>query len=296
MMIVNKHVMIVFRTPVTIVLIQMIFTIAVLLVVFHSTLHIGTMDDFVRWSRLIPLLYAFMLTSSLLALDTYSMGAMTVVRNFAPVITLPIEKIFQEDVPADRFTFFILAYVAGGAVLYMKDDIQFSTLGLGMMLFNTFVAALERLMQRRLIAVKPVDISKNGMLFINNTVGMIYVACFLLPFPEYQHWPVVAEKIMCLSNGLLLLLSCIAGIAIGWSAINAQSYVSASTMLVLTNLNKVLVVVYGMVIFGETSTPEAIVGCTIAISGGLLYAHDRQRLMPKVLKVPTVSHKQPSLV
>ena len=54
----------------------------------------------------------------------------------------------------------------------------------------------------------------------------------------------------------------VVGVAIGWSAINAQFYVSATTMLVITNLNKVLVIAYGILVLGETSTPQAIAGCT----------------------------------
>ena len=80
-----------------------------------------------------------------------------------------------------------------------------------------------------------------GMLGINNAVGMIYVSGFLLPpfFPEWKEWPTVTVD-KTYADWLLLLLSCVAGVAIGWSAINAQFYVSATTMLVITNLNKVL--------------------------------------------------------
>jgi len=279
MMIVNKYVMILFGMPVTVVLMQMIFTVILLMVGFSSFLHIGSCNDFIRWSRFVPFLYSLMLTSSLMALNSYSMGAMTVVRNIAPLVTLPIEKMFQEDIPADCHTFLILIYVACGALLYMRDDIYFSAFGLVMMLVNAMVASLERLMQRRLIAVKPVDISKTGMLLINNTVGLPYAASVLLFYPEYQHWSIISGRV--LSDYLLLLLSCIVGVAIGWSAINAQSYVSASTMLVLTNLNKVIVIAYGMLLLGEARTPQAIMGCLIALSGGLLYGQDRRRLMAK---------------
>jgi len=279
MMIVNKHVMIMFELPVTVVLIQVLFTVTVLLAGFSSSIHIGSCDDFVRWARFIPFLYSLMLTSSLLALNSYSMGAMTVVRNFAPIFTLPIEKVLQENIPADCITFLILLYVASGAVLYMKDDIHFSAFGLVMMLVNAIVASLERLMQRRLIAVRPVDISKTGMLFINNAAGLFYVSGVLLIFPEYQDWSTITER--SLFAFFLLFLSCIVGVAIGWSAINAQAYVSASTMLVLTNLNKVIVIVYGMLLLGEARTPQAITGCLIALSGGLLYGQDRRRLLAK---------------
>lgn len=254
----------------------MAFTTAVLLFCCRHCLHIGSWNDFLRWARLIPLLYAMMLTSSLLALNSYSMGAMIVVRNIAPILTMPIEKAWHEDVPADMCTFVILLYILSGAVLYVNNDTHFSPFGLMMMIVNMMVASMERLIQRRLIAVKPVDISKMGMLGINNAIGMVYVSSLLLVFPEYQSWTQVLRKSDY--TYLLLFLSCITGLGIGWTAINAQHYVSATTMLVLTNLNKVIVIVYGMLILGESSTPQAIGGCAIVLTGGLLYAHDRKRL------------------
>ena len=266
-----------FGIPVTIVMIQMIFTIIVILTLFPGMLFFGSCSDLLRWAKIIPLLYAFMLTSSLLALDSYSMGAMVVVRNIGPLFTMLIENAFQEQVPADMWTWLILLYILSGAVLYIDDDISFSPFGLVMVIMNMIVASVERLMQRRLIAVKPVNISKLGMLLVNNAVGSLYVSLFLFPFPEYNVWQATIEN-QTMSNYALLLISCIAGAAIGWSAINAQAHVSATTMLVLTNLNKVVVVVYGMIVLGETSTVRAVAGCAIVLSGGLLYAQDRQRL------------------
>ena len=52
-------------------------------------------------------------------------------------------------------------------------------------------------------------------------------------------------------------------------------------MLVITNLNKVLVVTYGMIFLNETSTTEAIIGIIIALTGGLLYGQDRKRMQVK---------------
>lgn len=45
-----------------------------------------------RWSLSIPWLFTLMLASSMLALDHASMGAIIVVRNIAPIVTMAIER------------------------------------------------------------------------------------------------------------------------------------------------------------------------------------------------------------
>ena len=40
---------------------------------------------------------------------------------------------------------------------------------------------------------------------------------------------------------LLLLLSCVVGIAIGWAGVNAQAHLTATSFLVVGNVNKFVV-------------------------------------------------------
>ena len=67
----------------------------------------------------------------------------------------------------------------------------------------------------------------------------------------------------------LLGISGFCGVAIGWTSINAQQYVTATTMLLITNLNKVVVIIYGMIFLSEPDGPFAIGGCIIALGGGV---------------------------
>jgi drug/metabolite transporter (DMT)-like permease len=168
-------------------------------------------------------------------------------------------------------------YILAGSCLYVSTDVHFDAFGVLMMILNVTVATSERMLQRRLIVLEPVDISKTGLLVINNFIGSFYAAALLLPFPEYKTlWATFFDKRA--EDYAILIFSCIAGMAIGWTAINAQAYVSATTMLVITNLNKAVVIVVGMVFMGETSTWQAILGCSIAISGGVFFAQHQEQL------------------
>ena len=69
-------------------------------------------------------------------------------------------------------------------------------------------------------------------------------------------------------DALLLFASCINGVGISYAGINAQGYVSATTFMVLSNLNKFVVVGFGMIVLREASSWQAVAGVSIALSGG----------------------------
>ena len=77
---------------------------------------------------------------------------------------------------------------------------------------------------------------------------------------------------------ILLLMSCVIGIAIGWAGVNAQALLTATSFLVVGNVNKFVVILAGIVLMQEASSWQAVLGCVIAISGGALYARARSRL------------------
>ena len=309
MMLVNKQVTMRFGTPLTIVGIQMAFTVAVLGSCFFSTLHFGSRRDAIRWARTISPLYALMLGTSMIALQFSSVGTMTVARNIAPLVSLPIEAAFQEKIETTMWTWASLLYILVGVLIYLSVDVGVgtSTVGMGFVLLNMIAAVVERLMQRKLIVLEPVDLSKTAMLLLNNAFAIIPVA-IAVPFaptslhgkPEYNEYNAWSRLLFV--DYFLLVLSCIIGVAIGWTALNAQSYLTATSMLVVTNMNKVrhcrsrsgtppspstarirsshppspgrhqvVVVAISIIFMGEAKSWLAITGLTIAISGGAWY-------------------------
>ena len=77
----------------------------------------------------------------------------------------------------------------------MSTDIAFSPIGMGYMLLNMVASVLERIIQRKLIALTPIDVSKTGMMLINNSVSLLLmvpvcVASISIPVPV--HLPAAA--------------------------------------------------------------------------------------------------------
>ena len=252
MLVVNKLVLRRFTgLPITVVMIQMAFT-AVCLVVTPCGLHFGSARDVLRWSLTIPFLFTLMLASSMLALDYASMGAIIVVRNVAPIVTMVIERLFQERIEVSFAVVLSLVWVVGGVILYTVHDVHFSPVGMAYMMLNMVSAVLERLLQRKMIAVEPIDVSKGGMMLLNNAFALVPMGALLVWFGEYHKWARLRH--VSTSDVALLLGSCVNAVGISYAGINAQGYVSATTFMVLSNLNKFVVVGFGMAVLREASS------------------------------------------
>ena len=253
-------------------MIQMAFTVLVLIAA-PCGLHFGSVRDVLRWSLTIPLLFTLMLASSMLALDHASMGAIIVVRNVAPIVTMAIERVFQERIQLTVGAILSLVYVVGGVALYTSHDVHFSSTGMAYMLLNMTAAVLERLLQRKMIAVQPIDVSKGGMMLLNNAVSLIPMGALLCYFGEQHKWAKLATASG--SDLALLFVSCLNAVGISYAGINAQAYVSATTFMVLSNVNKFVVVAFGMAVLREAHSWQAVAGVTIALTGGVWYARAR---------------------
>ena len=162
MMIVNKLVMRGSHLPITIVIIQMLFTVVTIVVVpgMRRAIRFGSARDVWRWTRAVPPLFALMLSTSMLALDHATMGAFIVVRNLAPVPALLSEAFIDRSLKIDLQTMLAMALSLAGVILYARNDLHSSPLGFLFMGINLCAAVLERLVQRTLIALDPIDVSK----------------------------------------------------------------------------------------------------------------------------------------
>ena len=293
MTIVNKLAVRALPLPLLVTVVQMLFTVLCLVAVpaLRKAVHFGSARDAWRWGRAIPPLFAMMLATSMLALRHASMGAVVVVRSIAPLPTLAVEALCGEKVRVDAATVLSLLLGVAGVLLYSRHDIQFSSAGLCWLGANTLAAVLERLLQRHMIAVEPIDVSKQGMMLINNGVGALLVLPIALATGEGSKLlqpPDAGESTGGASSGgaivldahaaVLLLLSCINGMVISYAGLNVQAHVTATAMLVLNNSCKFVVVAFGVFVLNEASSPQSVVGCTAALGAGLLYAHARQQL------------------
>jgi hypothetical protein len=140
---------------------------------------------------------------------------------------------------------------------------------------NQILMMANRLVERRFLAHERLDLSVTAALLLNNSLGLLPVGLTLLAKNEASTWTTEPVR----HGGWTLLgVSCALSVGIGWFSMSLQKQISATSMLVVTNMNKVLVIVYGIAVLREESSVGVVGGCTVALAGGLAYGYAALRL------------------
>ena len=232
----NKMAIIALPLPITLVMVQMLFTVATIGANWRSV-HIGSRRDALRWGCTVPLLFSAMLVSSMIAMEHNTLGTVVVFRNVAPLFTLLIERMFRIPMQVSRGTVLSLLAIILGVALYHREALSLSSVGFLAIVCNMVFAVLERLLQRHLMAQEPVDISKPGMMLLNNSCGLAPNLLLLLLYQEPPRWE-EAWGGLSTRGAAMIALSCLNGLAISYAGLRVQQLVTATTFMVLTNVNK----------------------------------------------------------
>ena len=270
MSIFNKLAISALPLPWTLTGIQMLFAVAAIGVNWPFV-HIGSLRDALRWGCTVPLLFSAMLVSSMIALNHNTLGTVAVCRNVAPLFPLVIESMFRVPMQVTPGTVGALLTIILGVGLYYSQTLALSAVGLAAIGLNLGLAVLERLLQRHLLAQDPVDLSKPALMLLNNAVGVVLNSLALLTVCWHTEVVDYASAFGRIGGGgcALVLLSCANGVAISYAGLQVQQRVTATTFMVLTNVNKLVVVAFGALAIGETLTPVAAAGVLIATGGAL---------------------------
>jgi len=183
----------------------------------------------------------------------------------APLCTLLLERMFRWPTHANFETIAALLTIVAGVALYHQEAIGLTVIGLLTIGLNLIFAVLERLLQRHLLSQDPVDISKPGMMLLNNGIGLVPCGLLCSIYQEPAHWGAVGSA-MTAGGACLVLISCLNGLAISYAGLQAQQLVTATTFMVLTNVNKFVVIGFGFVFLGDELSQRAFAGVFIAIN------------------------------
>eukprot|EP00927_Polykrikos_kofoidii_P010511 TRINITY_DN1443_c0_g1_i10.p1 TRINITY_DN1443_c0_g1~~TRINITY_DN1443_c0_g1_i10.p1 ORF type:complete len:340 (-),score=58.68 TRINITY_DN1443_c0_g1_i10:35-1054(-) len=284
MMVFNKLAIQAVPQPCTLVALQMAFTVLVMVTCCYRSLHIGSYMDALKWCRVVPFFVGMLLTS-MLALKDAPMSLVITFRALSPIFTLLVEYAMPKPTRIGFASFCSILLMCAGASLSAWDlgnprDNQSSWRAIGWIALNTMLACTERLLQRMMLSKDqmPVDVSKTAASLLNNLFGMfpLMIVAFLLG--ETSQIGETFGKLSA-SEWLWVGSSCLVGVGISFTAIWTQSVISATSMLILTNANKFVVMLLEIWVMPELHrvTPRQSVGAAIAIIATLLYAHFREK-------------------
>lgn len=281
MMLFNKLAVKKFPVECTLVAMQMLVTVVFLVVFCFKAIRIGSWRDALRWSMVVPF-FTGMLLSSILALKYAPMTLVVVFRVLSPLLSLGIERFYPDPL---RFSYGMVASILVmflGAILYvfgLKKHGQ-GLNGIQWVFLNIFFAVGDRLLQRLMLAKDqhPVDISKTGVTLLNNLEGLVPLVIVMAIKDEWVDIPGAFQQLD--NAGILwVVLSCVVGIGISYTGVWAQSLISATSFLVLVNVNKFVIIFIEAFCLGTKKLyPIQIIGACITILGGVAYGQARSAI------------------
>jgi hypothetical protein len=216
-----------------------------------------------------------MLLSSFFTYKYVTLCVVTVVRNLAPLLAMPVEMYIMPANKQPRVTTEAICAMFAmflGAVIYGMSAPEISTIGICFAVFNMVLAICDRTLQRRLMVQECKDLQLEYCTFLNNLVGIVpamFVASITHEFSIAS-----LHKIEWFHPGtmILLALSGLVGLGICYFGLSVQKCISATSFLVLQNVSKFAVVIVGITIFGDPIQSHFIViGLLCSLRGSCWY-------------------------
>jgi drug/metabolite transporter (DMT)-like permease len=259
----------------TLVALQMLGSVVLVLGAWKSIVLVGWRDT-LRWLP-VPITFVLMLGTSLQAYQWNTVSSIVIVRNLSPFLALGVERVTQRVPPlVDGATVGALVLIFGGVALYRWTDVDITTKGAWMIVANLALAVTNRCWERWLMATYEIGLSTTGMVLYNNVFGTLLMVPWLLWRREPEAWPSAVPTEAW--GWAIVAASVVGGFGISFTGLNLQRQISATSFMVLTNVNKVLVLAIEWWFVGKTYTTGAAIGSTVAMVGGALYGVARHRL------------------
>ncbi|CAK0884419.1 unnamed protein product [Prorocentrum cordatum] len=277
MNVLNKKAAKAFEGTCLLVIIQMLVSVVVIVCMEFDKMRLDKWADFLKW-LIVPFAFAGMLGTSMFAFKEASLTTILIMRNILPILTFGFEKaLFNQPESMCWKVVLSLAVTLAGSVLYGFVDISATNLGKMLILVNCAFTIVDRLVQAHLEkGNKDFSISISMCMLLNNGLGIVPMFALAIATGEIGHWGhslTSADRKIC--TWFLVVMSGLCGASLGYVGLRTQQLVSGTTVLVMQNFNKLLVISIGMGIFHEHLTPMSLLGCLISLLGCFVYGYMR---------------------
>jgi drug/metabolite transporter (DMT)-like permease len=291
MNVLNKRAAKEFEGTCLLVIIQMLVSVVVIVCMERDKLKMDKWADFVRW-LVVPFAFAGMLGTSIFAFKEASLTTILIIRNILPILSFGFEKaVFNQPESMCWKVVMSLAVTLVGSVLYGFADISATNLGKVLILVNCLFTIVDRLVQAHLLrGNRDFSMSISMCMLINNSLGIVPMLVLSALKGETANWGhalTSADK----NTWFLVVMSGLCGASLSYVGLRTQQLVSGTTVLVVQNCNKLLIISIGMGQFHENITPLSLLGCAVSLLGCFAYGYLR---VPAEAKSDGRVKKEPS--
>jgi hypothetical protein len=252
--------------------VQMAFAAAALLLSFPSLgLTTGNVRELAHWLP-VCVVFVAMLQTSLVGFQFASVSTVIVMRALQPLYGLILESCLGAATAVGK-------QAAGCAVLLFGAGIYFrgasasdhtTRYGAEVLALNGILATLDRVYQKRLLS--KINLSAGALLLTSNLGGLILLIAVL---PWHEELPSFAARAALWTRGqsgdfMAVLLSCVAGLGIGYTGLRFQKLVTASTFLAAQTGLRAFLAVLDHFLLGTRLSHVSMVGLAITLAGSVM--------------------------
>jgi len=232
---------------------------------------------------IVPVFFAAVLISSLYTYEYISLSMLTIMRNCAPLIVLPMETIFMpaENRPAtNTLSIGCMLVMLFGAILY-GGALEVSMVGVLVAVLNMCIAVTDRLIQRRLLTDQCKSLPSTVCAIMNNGLALIPTMLLAGFSHEFEH-ATSAQMTQKWTNPVVLsflIVSGFVGMGVGYFGTECQRDLTATSFFVMGNATKCGVVLLGITVFGDSfKHMHANLGLLMSLTGSALYGHAQMQI------------------
>merc|ERR1719343_1418659 len=228
-----------------------------------------------KW-LIVPFAFAGMLGTSMFAFKEASLTTILIMRNILPILTFGFEKVLfnQPEFMCWKVVMSLVVTLVG-SVLYGFVDVSATNLGKVLILVNCAFTIVDRLVQAKLLkGNKDFSISIAMCMLLNNALGIVPMVILAMATGEVTHWGHSLASAN-LDTWFLVVMSGLCGASLGYVGLRTQQLVSGTTVLVMQNFNKLLIISIGMSVFHERLTSMSLLGCAVSLLGCFVYGYMR---------------------
>lgn len=232
---------------------------------------------------IVPIFFAGVMISSLYMYEYISLSMLTIMRNLAPLVVLPIETIFMsaENRPTtSTMSVACMLTMLAGAIMY-GGALEVSTVGVLFAVLNMVIAVVDRLIQRRLLTEQCKSLPSTVCGIMNNGLALIPTLLLAGFSHEFEHAAssAMAEHWTDPLVLTLLIVSGFVGMGVGYFGTECQRELTATSFFVMGNATKAGVVLLGITVFGDSfKSGHANLGLFMSLTGSALYGHAQMQI------------------
>eukprot|EP01062_Namystynia_karyoxenos_P020958 TRINITY_DN17953_c0_g1_i1.p1 TRINITY_DN17953_c0_g1~~TRINITY_DN17953_c0_g1_i1.p1 ORF type:complete len:400 (+),score=105.48 TRINITY_DN17953_c0_g1_i1:87-1286(+) len=261
--------------PATLVLLQMIGTVALLLVNYRQIdPELITLRHAWKWVPIFVLSASGMYTSAK-SFAYVNVSFVIIMRNVGTFLTTGVEY-FVRGQQVSTQTLLAEATILAGIVMYGASMLHVKDFWAGFFwcTANTvIITAWSVLLKHRMDSDPDIRaLNKFAMSLYNNTMGIPYFLAAAVSTGEHKLWTPVFRRLSP-AGWAVILVTCGIGYMISTSGFALTRLVSATTYNVVNNLVKVVNILFGLIVLGDRFPGYvSVAGCVVALGGGMWYS------------------------